>query len=258
MRSVQTDAFVLRTVDYGDSHVIVTLLGRELGKFSAIARSARKSKKRFAGGLSPLRALRASVTFKPQRDLAELNESVVQRDYPGIDLSYDKITIASYCTELVRAVLRDHDEASGAFDVLDEVYQRLGSAADQTPVLRAILHHFEFALLSVAGAAPCLDGCHRCGTPVAAMPKVRCGRDGHGIVCGDCVRPGERYGVLENATVEVLSFLEAPEGRPPDGIADRAVAAQVRRVLDASLEHVLEGTELKSRGMLDAVLEEAR
>ncbi len=256
-RCVQTDAFVLRTVDYGDSHLIVTLLGRDLGKFSAIARSARKSRKRFVGGLMPLRAFRATVTFKAQRDLAELNEADVQRDYPGIDLSYDKITIASYCTELVRAMLRDHDEAAPTFDLLDEIYQRLASAEDSLPVLRAVMHWAELALLGAAGGAPNLASCHRCGASAATMEKVRCGRDGHGIVCGDCVRSGERHGVLSPHTMAVLNYLTVPTGRPPAAIADPDVAGQVRRVLDASLEQVL-GSELRSRALVDAIFEERR
>ena len=256
-RSIQTDAFVLRSVDYGDSHLIVTLLARDLGKFSAIARSARKSRRRFAGGLLPLRALRASVTFKPQRDLAELDDTCVQRDFPGLDASYDKIMIASHGTELVRAMLRDHDEASSAFDVLDDLYQRLAGADDDLSVLRVILHHFELALLRVSGNAPSFDRCHRCGFDVGSMDKVRCGRDGHGVVCSDCVRPGERYGVLSAETVDVLGYLADPTGRPPDAIADGEIAAQVRRVLDVSLEQVL-GAELRSRPMVDALFAEGR
>lgn len=256
-RSVETDAFVLRAVDYGDNHVIVTMLGRELGKFSAIARSAKKSKKRFAGGLLPLRALRATVTFKPQRDLAELSDSAVQRDYPGLDLSYDKITIASYCTELVRAVLRDHDEARAMFDLLEGVYERLASCDDTSPVLRVMLHHFELQLLGLVGHAPSLDQCHRCGVSPDAMDKIRCGRDGHGIVCADCVRPGERYGVLSADAMHVLGYLTAPHGRPPEAIADDEVSGQVRRVLDASLEHVID-SELRSRALLDGIFGAAR
>jgi DNA repair protein RecO (recombination protein O) len=254
MKSVETRAFVLRTVDYGDSHVIVTLLGRDLGKFSAMARSARKSKKRFGGSLLPLRGLTATVTFRPNRDLANLDRATVAHDYPGIEATYEKITIASYATELVRNALRDGDEANDMFDLLHGFYESLGSADDDVDVLRAVLYHFELSLMRVSGSAPSLRACHRCGKPWESLRKLRCLRDGHGLVCGNCVRRGERFGVLEADTLTALHYLEAPEGRPPDALADREIGAQIRRVLDASLEHVVD-YEMRSRAMLDTVLE---
>jgi DNA repair protein RecO (recombination protein O) len=256
MTEIITDAFVLRTVDYGDSDVIVTLLGRDLGKFAAIARGAKKSKKRFAGSLLPLRVVKVTARFRPQRDLAHLQGAVVQRDYRGLDTSYDKLTVAFYATELTRCALRDHDEANDTFELLDQVYVRLADADEDPAVLRAILHNFELSMMRVHGAAPSLDACHRCGLVVDEMDKVRCGRDGHGIVCGACVRAGERYGVLESDSIEVLRYLEDPTGRPPDAITDAKVAGQVRRVIDASLE-LLVDVELRSRPMLDTVFASA-
>lgn len=256
MSELETDAFILRTVDYGDNDVIVTLLGRDLGKFAAIARGAKKSKKRFAGSLLPLRVVRVTAKFRPNRDLAYLNGATVLRDYRGLDTSYEKLTIASYATELARCALRDHDEANDTFDLLDQLYDRMADAADDQSVLRAILHHFELSMMRVNGAAPSFDACHRCGLHVESMDKLRCGRDGRGIVCGDCIRAGERWGVLTTETWEVLRYLETPGGRPPDAIADGQVAAQVRRVIDASLEQLID-VQLRSRAMLDTVFVEA-
>lgn len=252
-RTEEIEAFVLRTVDYGDSHVIVTLLGRDVGKFSAMARHAKKSRKRFGGALLPLRRLTATVSFKPHRDLANLESATVERDYPGIESSFEKITVASYATELVRCAIRDNDESNQALDLLHGCYERLSSSEESTPVLRAVLHHFELSIMSVSGASPSLHACHRCGRTVETMDRLRCGRGGHGLTCDDCVRPGERYGMLSPATLTVLHYLEHPQGRPPDAIADGDVAAQVRRVLDASLEQILD-VELRSRVMLDTVL----
>ena len=42
---------MLRAVSYGESDRVVTLFGRTTGRVSALARGARKSQRRFAGGL---------------------------------------------------------------------------------------------------------------------------------------------------------------------------------------------------------------
>lgn len=250
---VTTEAFVLRTVDYGDNHVIVTLLARDLGKVSAIARAAKRSRKRFGGTLLPLRGLRATLSFRPNRDMAELDEAMVARDFVGIEASFDKITVASYATELLRAYLRDGDPANEALELLDDFYGRLCDCDDERAMLRTILCHFELGVLRIAGAAPSLNGCGRCGLATDAMERLRCSRDGDGLVCQDCVRPGERWGVIDAATLEALQYYERPEGRPPDAVANDDVAAQARRVLDASLETIID-CDLRSRAMLDDVL----
>ena len=253
---VTAEAFVLRTVDYADAHVIVTLLARDIGKFGAIARSARRSRKRFGGALLPLRGVRVTAEFKPNRDLAELDSATVSHDFPGLEESYEKIAVASYATELVRSYLRDGDEANDVFELLGDFYGRLAESEADLAVLRFVLHHFELELLRIAGAAPSLDRCHRCGARIETFDRLRCGRDGHGLVCEDCVQPGMRYGILAPQTMEVLAYLQSPHGRPPEAIADHDVGAQVRRLLDASLELVLDAT-LKSRAMLDSVMNPA-
>lgn len=252
-KSLQTAAFVLRTVDYGESHMIVTLLGREVGKFSAMARSARASRKRFGGSLLPMRALDATVSFKPQRDLASLLEATVTRDFDGLEASFEKITFASYATELVRAVLREGDKASDVFDLLDTFYTRLADADDECLVLEVMLHKFTLDLLEWSGAAPELGGCHRCGLSAESLDKYRCLRTGEGLVCDDCVRRGESYGVIAEETLDVLLYLQAPDGPAPRAVAAPATLAQARRIVDAALETVVD-TELKSRAMLEPFL----
>jgi DNA repair protein RecO (recombination protein O) len=49
--ALSTPAIVLRAVNYGEADRVVTLFGRDIGRVSALARSARKSQRRFAGGL---------------------------------------------------------------------------------------------------------------------------------------------------------------------------------------------------------------
>lgn len=246
-------AFVLRTTNYRDSDVIVTLLGQREGRFGAIARYARSSKRRFGGSLLPLRVLNARVEFKPQRDLATLHEAEVVEDFRAIETSFERITVASYATELVRMMTRDRDEASQIFEVLHRLYEGIASCDGTTEVLESILCHFELSLLQASGAALSVVGCHRCGLEAEAMDRLRCTRNGEGLVCRDCIEERERYGVLEPSTHAVLRYLQAPGSEAPEAIARPETRAQVRRVLDASLARFFE-QELKSRAMLDSIL----
>ncbi len=250
--SVGVRAFVLRTVNYRDSDLIVTLLTRGHGKIGAIARRARASKKRFGGSLLPMRVIEVSMQLKPQRDLAVLKEAEVVEDFRDIETSFERITVASYATELVRAMTREEDQVDDVFELLRSFYASIGTCDESIEVLESVLHHFELALLAACGGAPTIDRCHRCGAAADTMDKFRCTRGGEGLVCKTCVEEHERYGILEDETLAVLAYLSAPGGDAPQGIANAAVRAQVRRVLDASLARFID-TELKSRGMLEAV-----
>lgn len=251
-QSVHTHAFVLRTVAYGDNDVIVTLLGRNTGRVSAIARAARSSSKRFNGCLQPLRTIDATFTFQPNRDLGQLTDANVVRDYPGLETSFERITIASYVTELVRATTREGAQAEDIYDLLHTTYGHIASCDPEPSVLKAMIHHFELQLLTLSGAAPSMDGCHRCGLDFAAFDKLRCSRTGEGLICRNCMQPQERYGVLDERAHPALVYLLEPNGDVPEGLTHDDVLAQIRRVIDTSLERVID-SEIRSRTMLDSL-----
>ncbi len=250
--AIETDAFVLRTVDYGDHDVIVMLLGEQTGKFSAMARGAKRSNKRFGGALLPMRTIRANVTFKPNSDLARLNDATVVSDFHQIETSYDKITIASYFTELVRECTKEGDDSEEPYNLLRQGYHLICDAEDSVDILRVMLLHLELSLLQLVGHAPSLQGCHRCLKPWQNMEKLRCARTGEGLVCSDCRTDRERYGVLSKPTLELLQFASAPSGSAPPSVADSDALEQARRVIDASLDTVLDRRP-KSRALLDQV-----
>ena len=63
----QSEAIVLRTYPLREADLLVTLFTRDEGRIKGVARSAKKSKRRFGGALEPLTWVR---TRQPQRDSA--------------------------------------------------------------------------------------------------------------------------------------------------------------------------------------------
>ena len=64
-----TGAVVVRVVDYGEADRVVTLISRDRGKLSAMARGARRSRRRFGAGLALFSVGRASLKERPGADL---------------------------------------------------------------------------------------------------------------------------------------------------------------------------------------------
>jgi len=65
MPILSTPAILLRRIDYGDYDLIITLLTFDAGKISVIAKSAKKSIKRFSGVLELFSVLNVILQNEP-------------------------------------------------------------------------------------------------------------------------------------------------------------------------------------------------
>lgn len=147
------DALVLRAVDYRDADRIVTLLTRELGKVSALARSARRSKRRFGGSLEPCCLLRVELG-ESRTELLRLVQATVTRPFEGILTDLRRITVAGACLELVRELVPADEPDERVFETVVQLFEALDAGGRDE-------HLFAFAvrLLALLGFTPGLDEC---------------------------------------------------------------------------------------------------
>ena len=108
-----TAAIVLRARDYSESDRIVTLLTREFGKLSGIAKGAKASRRRFERKLEPFSHVNLFFRRRPQGQLvfitrAEPGESMP----PALEDDLAKIALGSYMLELADALTSEEAEAA--------------------------------------------------------------------------------------------------------------------------------------------------
>src|ERR1700758_5614317 len=114
-----TPAIVIRARDYSESDRIVTLLTRDFGKLSGIAKGAKASRKRFERKLEPFTCVTLFFKRRPHGQLV-----FVTRAEPGammqpcLDDDLAKIALGSYMLELADALTREEAEAAVAYRVL--------------------------------------------------------------------------------------------------------------------------------------------
>lgn len=154
-----TDAIVLRLVPYRDSDVIATLFSRELGKFSGLARAARKSRRRFGGALGSLMVIRAELASKRRGQLWTLRAASPLESFSELAGDMATFAHASYATELVRELTAEGQPDEAVYDLLLAFYRELRNGAS-VQVVRA----FELSLLALLGLMPMLDRCAACGS----------------------------------------------------------------------------------------------
>ena len=248
MTSGTTRAVVLRVVDYRESDRIVTLFTEQHGKVSAIARAARRSQKRFAGGLESLCVV--EVTLDPGRgELETLREARPVLPCLALLTSLPRIEAAGAGLELLRATLAERQPEPEVFALTVDFLLALD--AGHPPATRLL--QFQLDVLDLLGFSPELEQCGVCGK-VAPEDRVALFRASAGaIVCRACGGGALRLSALTRRVV-LAQRLHAPtaaelESGPVEIPAEwpKAVLTEARALVAGMLESIVSAPRGKGR-----------
>lgn len=179
---IDTHALLLRAVDYRDSDRIVTLLTRDHGKLGALARGARRSKKRFAGALEPYSVLQVSLKAG-RSELWTLQEARIEQVFRGLLGSLERMTRAGAGLALVREVSVEQGDSAALF-VASLQWLTVLDAEDDPKGERLLC--FAVRVLSLAGMAPHLNTCGRCDKPAPPGRAAYFDAPKGAVVCRAC------------------------------------------------------------------------
>ncbi len=153
MNQFYEPAIILNITPLKESDLIVTFLGRNLGKASAVAHAARRSKRRFAGGIDLFDCGELELSHPQKQDAMYLLQSIHKKE-PWLSLrsSLSKISLASLCLELTNSFTVVGDAQGGAllFNPLFLTLRSLSSTRSENES-RAISCYFTLHLLKVSG-----------------------------------------------------------------------------------------------------------
>jgi len=182
MSSRQGQAIVLRVFPQGESDKIVVLYGAELGKFSAIAKGAQRSRKRFVNKLEPFSRLH--IFYRPPRSgtLFFLSEAELIEAHIFIRSSYPHYVCATFISELNQRFSGEQTPEPASFALLSWGLGSLNQGAD--PARTAAL--FLLRLLTICGYQPRLDGCASCHRPLDQSPDFTLYPNNGALICSHC------------------------------------------------------------------------
>ncbi len=110
------EALVLRKSNYGEADLIITLFSRELGKFRALAKNAKKSQKRFRGRLDFFNRLAIEVTLNKGR-FNLITDVTLKESYRKITESVDSFVAANRVLELLDFLVPEQEPGGELFDL---------------------------------------------------------------------------------------------------------------------------------------------
>lgn len=151
---IRTQAVVLRSLDYGETSQIVTLLTRKIGKIGVMAKGARRTTSSFGATLQPMAYTQVVFYYKPTRDLQTLSESDHVESFHRLRRDLDSITIGLRIVELVDALTEEEDPQPEVFALTVRALRRLNQTDERAANLWP---YVQLRLAERLGIAPAVD-----------------------------------------------------------------------------------------------------
>ena len=185
MTNFSTPAILLRRLDYGDFDVIITFFTLEKGKISVIAKSAKKSTKRFGGVLELFSELQILAGSGRGKGLPVLQEAVIKQPFSSIRADYKNTAYASYWSELIYNWIEENYQQVALYYLFEHVLYELDAGRTEPSVLNIL---FQMRFLSLSGHRPNLSHCSLCQKDLASINanQIVVNLQRGGIICGQC------------------------------------------------------------------------
>lgn len=184
MSAHKTEAILLRCVDVGETDRIVHLLTPDYGRVTAMAKSARKSVKRFPGTLDLMNHLDVELQLRPRR-MTHIGRATLISPFLELRCDPARFALGCYLVELLGRLAPEGSAAGDARALFDFTLGALRDieAVDPDPKLRLFL---KLESLSALGLRPELRHCVRCARELRGGAAFAFHLGDGGVRCGHC------------------------------------------------------------------------
>ena len=241
----ESEAIVLRTYPLREADLLVTFFTRMEGKVRGVARSAKKSRKRFGGALEPLTFVRAIYEDRERQELARLEALEVLESPLASEVGYPRAAALAHIAELLDELLPDREANDAIFRLTLSVLGSLRGPEIWMPVT-----YFELWMTRLVGFLPDLSECVLCGRALNGS-RAFFHALSDGLMCVDDKRLASSEISGESRSVAAQMF-RAPIESFAGSIWPKARAADLRKFLVQILERHLE-QKLVTAGMLEKI-----
>lgn len=174
MNVVNTSGIVIKSLKYSEQDKILTVLTRDLGRISVMAKGALRSKGNI-GIVSRFLSCSDFSLFKG-RNMYVLKDADFITNYPNIELDIEKLTYCSHFADMMMDIVQEGQAFPEAIDHFLYAVMHMNSAQpDQYETIRLF---FELRSVFVMGYTPRLDHCIACDEEVHEYGYFSVSEDG--------------------------------------------------------------------------------
>lgn len=174
-------AIVISHSDFGEADRYVQFLTQKWGMITVLAKAARKSRRRYAGGLDLFCHDEISLRGDP-KGTPYLNELTVLNSFPYLRENLDKLLMAGKITQWVKRLADTTNFQPEVYSLLGQTLTLIEREPDpeRLDLLNLV---FKLKLLLHLGLKPSVDDCVKCDQPASrGYFDIEAG----GIVCPNC------------------------------------------------------------------------
>jgi len=241
----ESEAIVLRSYPLRESDLLVALFTRAEGKVHGVARSAKKSRRRFGGALEPLTWVRAYYEDREGRELARLDSSEVLESPLAFEVSYPRAVALSHVAELLDELLPEREANDAVFRLALSVLAALRGSDIWMPVT-----YFELWMTRLMGYLPDLSECLACGQSLNGS-RAYFHALADGLMC-----PEDKRLASSEISTESLSLAAQMFRAPVESFVGtpwpKAQGGDLRKFLIQTLQRHIE-KKLVTAGMLEKI-----
>ena len=200
----KADVIVIRLAEFSESSRVVTVFSREYGKFSALAKGAKRLKGPFDAAIDLLSKCRVVFIRKSSGSLDLLTEARLTSRFQPVKSSLNSLYGGYYVADLLCGLTEDYDPSPEIFDLATETLSQLssGDADSMSAVVR-----FEVRLLRLSGLLGSLSECTGCGKTMSELGTYAHWVGQGGLLCSECRHPEYSGKSLSAGSVAVLRRL---------------------------------------------------
>jgi DNA repair protein RecO (recombination protein O) len=235
MSMEKSDAIVLRSVEWSETSLVVTLWTRGFGKVSAIAKGARRLKSPFESALDLLSISSVVFLMKSGDALDLLTEAKLQRRFKSSQSGLLPLYCGYYAADLIQSLTEHHQPIPGLMELLEQTLADLD--AEQSPA--SVTLRLELHTMQLLGVLPSLDFCIGCGEALdTSRTSVPYSVTGGGVVCVGCALVQHPVFRIQTETWNTLRRVSESQLSDPVPTIDRPFRSEVRWLMEHVIGHL--------------------
>ena len=207
------EAFLLDSTRLGEADLILTLFAREAGAVRGVARSAKKSRKRFGGALEPMSRVRLSWNERSGRELHRIDSMELLQSFAEMQSDPELQSACAVLAEITRTLAGENDPDESFYRLLGAVLEAMRDGLGPFVAVR----YFEFWALRIHGMLPDLAHCGGCHELFGGR-EIRLSSPDLAIRCSDCLPESGVECRVPGA--DSLSFLARATREPPIALSN--------------------------------------
>ena len=255
MSAEKSDAIVLRVIDFSETSCVVTLMTRDFGKITALAKGARRPKSPFEAALDVLAICRIVFLHKSSGAMDLLTEAKLERRFRSSSKELKRLYSAYYIVELLRSLTEERDPHPELYELACQAISAIDDPRFEIKNIDAELIRFELEMLKLLGHTPMLTKCVGCGKERTTQNKVSFGLNAGGLLCHQCRRGQSNVVTVSPEGIDLLlnlagnknefspkqltSASESVHESRQTSIGEESDLQEVRTLLNKYISHLL-------------------